>query len=127
MRVSDLRREAIEKAKSLRKQLAMLDKITGGASERERDVERKRAQRVTAKEVVVQSRIYSATLSRDRLSVYRSSTSWISSGTNSNAARDTNNVGERVSEGYPIVAGAHATLLEIVGSEAMGPGFDGER
>ena len=65
--MSDLRREAIEKAKSLRKQLAMLDKITGGASERERDVERKRGQRVTAKEVVVQSRIYSATLSRDRL------------------------------------------------------------
>jgi hypothetical protein len=51
--VSELRREAKEKAKSLRKQLAMLDKLTGGASERERDVERKREQRAAAKEVVV--------------------------------------------------------------------------
>lgn len=51
--MSELRREAKEKAKSLRKQLAMLDKLTGGASERERDVERKREQRAAAKEVVV--------------------------------------------------------------------------
>jgi len=51
--VSQLRREAQEKAKSLRKQLAVLDKLTGGASERERDVERKRAQRAASKEVVI--------------------------------------------------------------------------
>ena len=31
--MSDLRREAKEKAKSLWKQLAVLDKLTGGASE----------------------------------------------------------------------------------------------
>jgi hypothetical protein len=46
--VSDLRREAKEKAKSLRKQLAVLDKLTDGASEREPDVKRKRGQRAAA-------------------------------------------------------------------------------
>lgn len=46
-------REIQDKAKSLRKQLAVLDKLTGGASERERDVERKRAQRAATKEVVI--------------------------------------------------------------------------
>jgi hypothetical protein len=50
--VSQLRREAQEKAKLLRKQLAMLDNLTDGASERERDVERKRTQRAAANEVV---------------------------------------------------------------------------
>jgi hypothetical protein len=51
--VSELRREAKEKVRSLRKQLAVLDKLTGGASERERDVERKREQRAAAKEVII--------------------------------------------------------------------------
>ena len=46
-------REIQDKASGLRKQLAALDKLTGGASERERDVERKRAQRAATKEVVI--------------------------------------------------------------------------
>ena len=46
-------REIQAKASALRKQLALLDKLTGGASERERDVERKRAQRAATKEVVI--------------------------------------------------------------------------
>jgi hypothetical protein len=39
--VSEFRREAKEKATAMWKQLAMLDKITDGATERERGVERK--------------------------------------------------------------------------------------
>lgn len=52
-RVSQLRREAKEKAKALRKQLAVFDKLTDGVWERERDVEGERAQRAASKEFVI--------------------------------------------------------------------------
>jgi len=44
-------REIQAKAAALRKQLSALDKLTGGASERERDVERKRAQRAATNQM----------------------------------------------------------------------------